>query len=158
MNPMAQATVLEIGELLKDCTAKLISKAGSVTKVGTGFFIAPGKLLTCLHVVDGSSLEAEWRGSTFTPQKEDNGGNKRDLALLTIPFPPDHPCCVVSDAYPYIGEPLVAYGYTDPYPLGDSGSYECEGISNHAVDGPLLKVKAGQAFEGMSGGPLVRLN
>ena len=152
-----QADVLKIAELLKDCTAKLKSKSGNATKTGTAFFVSPDKLLTCLHVIAGANLEIEWRGNTFIPQTVETDPHKRDLALLSISSLPDHPCCLLADEYPHIGEELIAYGYTESYPLGDSGSYLCEGISNHGTDGPLLKVKAGQAFPGMSGGPLVRL-
>ena len=76
--------------------------------------------------------------------------------MLSLDSLPNHPCCVLGDGYPNIGEELVAFGYTEAYGLGDTGSYRCEGISNHGVDGPLLKVKEGQASPGMSGGPLVR--
>jgi S1-C subfamily serine protease len=154
---MVQVNALEIGDLLKDCTVKLTSKNTNVTKVGTAFFVGPGRLLTCLHVVQGLALEAEWQGQTFGANIDRVGPQERDLALLSLVAPPNHPCCVLGDAYPYISEQLVGFGYTETYPLGDSGSYECEGISNHGVDGKLLKVKAGQAFPGMSGGPLVRL-
>jgi hypothetical protein len=154
-----QATALEIGELLKDCTVKLASTDGNVTKTGTAFFVAPGRLLTCLHVIQGTSpvLEAEWRGQRLGVHVDGVDQNGRDLALLSLDSVPSHPCCVIGEEYPYIGERLLTFGYTDTYPLGDSGSYECEGISKHQVDGWLLKVQAGQAFPGMSGGPLIRL-
>jgi hypothetical protein len=81
----------------------------------------------------------------------------RDLAFIMLDSPPNHPCCVLEDGYPTTDEELVAFGYTELYPQGESGGYKCDGISNDKDIGQLLKVKAGQASPGMSGGPLVSL-
>lgn len=151
------ATAIEIAELLQDCTVRLISSVQGTRKSGTGFFVAPGLLLTCLHVVEGSSLEAEWKDRKPGVRIESIDPGGRDLALVAIDDSPDYPTTVLGEGYPAIGERLVTFGYTEAYPQGDSGSYECEGASKHATDGWLIKVKAGQAFPGMSGGPLVSL-
>ena len=56
-------TDLQLDELLKLCTVKL-SVPGKVGW-GTGFFVAPGKILTCAHVVKdagGQPVKVCWQG------------------------------------------------------------------------------------------------
>ncbi|HLH70025.1 MAG TPA: trypsin-like peptidase domain-containing protein, partial [Candidatus Dormibacteraeota bacterium] len=138
---------------------------------GTGFFVAPGKVLTCAHVVEGSSeVSVHWEGAAapleaIVSRMLPAGGAAAphrypDLALLTVPCR-DHPCVRLDEAEPSLGPPadgLRALGFTEVLHLGRSGltPVTCvyEGPYQDA-DGPRLQVKGGQVMRGMSGAPLL---
>jgi tetratricopeptide (TPR) repeat protein len=152
-------SVKDLNDLLSACTVKLVSG----TSVGTGFFVAPGKVLTCAHVIESSkvALQPYWKGSLLEVEKIATtlgpDGQGPDLALITLKDPPQHACCILGADYPQVEDTLVTLGYTSDYAQGDSASFKCEGGSNHPIDGFLLKTKDGQAYPGMSGAPLVNL-
>jgi tetratricopeptide (TPR) repeat protein len=136
-------------------------KIGTQQIGGTGFFVAPGQILTCAHVVQAidsssASVEVTWQDQHFSAQVIALHPNPdQDLALLSLDMT-DHPCAWLHSAIE-IGDSLWCYGYPDEYRSpgsGDSVSFVYEGDS--LLEGNrLLKLKGGQTRPGLSGAPLL---
>ena len=146
--------------------------------VGSGFFVAPGEVLTCAHVVHAASrLTVVWEGgsSSATVKRtlpalgtEDPAARfypLPDVALLELGDPPvGHPCVALELTEPTLGPPPDRLRL-DAYTKGEHGP----GVIAHSgttldYDGPLdepggrlLKLKRGQVVAGYSGGPLLNL-
>ncbi|MGH3869418.1 MAG: S1 family peptidase [Pseudonocardiaceae bacterium] len=133
---------------------------------GTGFFVAPGWVLTCAHVVkdaDRLSLVPAGGGSPIPGVVEARsaphaGGRSAfwpfpDLALVSTSLT-DHPCVLLDPRGPLEGE-CHAWGYPEREdyiePTGSPASFLFEGVEGD----DYLKLKAGQAAPGLSGAPLV---
>lgn len=143
---------------------------------GTGFFVAPGEVLTCAHVVHAcAAVVATWDSGSSSavvaaalpPLSPDDRLARfypfPDVALLRlIDPPPDHPCVRLDHAVPVLGPPvdvLVTMAWTaDEYAPGTAiattATFEYEGCAQ-PVGGELLKLKNGQVAHGFSGAPLV---
>jgi hypothetical protein len=163
--------------LLRDCVVRIDDAAGRL--LGTGFFVAPGRVVTCAHVVLGvAPLFVRWPGHSPVPGEvagasppfESATGRKLyplpDLALIDLgaegaAWP--HPCVRLAAGSPVLGGPdsvLYLTGYTDEYKkgvpvlTGVSTEFESE-----VRDGPdtLYKLKRGQVRRGYSGSPLLDL-
>ncbi len=148
----------ELTELLHQCTAQV----NAATSTGSGFFVAPGKLVTCAHVVKSSyehqqALHIVYQGRTL-PADIVTYTPSQDLALLAVPNRA-HPCVYlaadleVRDALYAFGYPGASIAYGD-YRSGDSLTVEYEGPSTNP---PLLKLKAGQIVPGFSGSPILNI-
>ncbi len=132
---------------------------------GTGFLVAPGKVLTCYHVVKRAlgrpgaqeiiDVVDPRTGTSQHPLTAPKVDAQNDLALLTIEAKGRQSAVVVLGDVPRIGDALFAYGYPPVKPGGTPGTYEYEGTEG----GPprLLKMKVGQVREGLSGSPLLDL-
>lgn len=149
----------DLDDLLRRCTVRLhIPRDGSQ---GTGFWVAPGLVLTCAHVVEtaqaqSAPVEITGDGRTvsgqivaFLPKPYP------DLALLRCNELQNHPCAYVH-ADIALQDRLYSYGYTDLYSNGDSATFEYEGPTDTG-SGALLKLKEGQSRPGLSGAPLLNL-
>lgn len=146
--------------LLRNCTVR-IPKGD--TGYGTGFFVAPGKIVTCAHVVGSQTrkhIEVYWNDTkldtTLTkllPGTVSKGQSVwPDLALLATDYK-EHECVMLAPVF-RTGDPLFLFGYSDHHSNGDSVSASIEGIS---IAPELLKFKQGQVRGGMSGSPLLNL-
>lgn len=142
-------------ELLYKCVVRLIVPNGQ----GTGFFVAPGSILTCAHVVDEAKNDASriivrYRNEKFKVESI-KFLNKPypDLALLRIDLD-KHPC-VYLDSQIKPSDKLYAYGFTSQYPGGDSAIVEYEGPARFDDKQWFLKFKGGQIIPGYSGSPLL---
>ena len=148
----------QLEDLLQQCTVKL-TISGRIGW-GTGFFVAPGWILTCAHVVQeaqGESIQVRW-------QKQENWAqavvekllpDPYDLALLRVILPTDaNPPCVYLDEALQSRDPLYLFGYPDQdFPNGCPVTFSCEGLTG---DEPtLIKFALGQVRPGMSGSPLL---
>lgn len=141
-------------ELLHQCTVQV-----SVPKrsQGTGFFIAPGLVLTCAHVVEAAQnnatpVEICYNGQVIEAQiQEFRDPSYPDLALLQVKLP-EHPCVLLHGGAEPFSE-LYSYGYPDIEPDGASTTFACEGWAGDQQE--LLKFKTGQVRPGMSGSPLL---
>ncbi|HEU5377164.1 MAG TPA: tetratricopeptide repeat protein [Ktedonobacteraceae bacterium] len=142
-------------ELLHQCTVRLVDPRSR--EQGTGFFVAPGMILTCGHVVKKASndpqvLNVSWETQTCSVQ-EIECFEAMDLALVQIVSFSGHPCVLLDeDITP--SDPLYSYGYPAKHSDGDSATFNFEGWTQEG-DERLLKFNAGQVEPGMSGAPLL---
>lgn len=136
--------------------------------LGTGFFVAPGWILTAAHVVYGYERLA------IEPHPEVSGPISAtvaacspppvgrvlwpfpDLAVLRLDADIGHPSALLSAADPDDAQDCYASGHAqlDPgeaSPQASPTSFRFEGRQ----DDGFLKLKAGQAAPGLSGAPLV---
>ncbi|HEX7736089.1 MAG TPA: trypsin-like peptidase domain-containing protein [Ktedonobacteraceae bacterium] len=151
-------------ELLRQCMVRVAVPGGPKKAQGTGFFVAPGLILTCAHVVEDAQKQNAgievtwWKGQKTIEQrtiaaqlKEYRAAPYPDIALLQMELT-DHPCVGLGEA----AEPFdtfYSYGCPVDYPNGDSVTLECEGWTDDVHS--LLKLKQGQLKSGFSGAPLL---
>ncbi|MGH8895498.1 MAG: trypsin-like peptidase domain-containing protein [Egibacteraceae bacterium] len=144
---------------------------------GTGFFVAPGRVLTCAHVVaravrEGAPVSVVWQAATFPaevlkvlPKVTDASPYPYpDTALLSVECG-RHPCVELGVGEPELGPPpdsLWAYGFTKELDgacvRGTPASFAYEGPVPDPIpdeDGPRLQLKAAKVVPGMSGAPLL---
>lgn len=140
--------------LLHDCIVQVVVPKKSQ---GTGFFVAPGLVLTCAHVVEAAQegnlpIQVSWHDQTFLAQIQEYLDSKYpDLALLKVNLS-NHPCVLLHEgAEPF--SKLYSFGYPDLDPRGASTTFETEGWAGDKQE--LLKFKEGQVRPGMSGSPLL---
>jgi hypothetical protein len=144
--------------LFRLCTALVRGRQAS-DEQGTGFFVAPGLLLTCAHVVKSSwlcadSVIVEWNGNSYSAAIQLYLDEQyADLALLKIEQIGAHPCVYLHEKVD-LADRLYSYGYTDYYRNGDSATFENEGWTDHQQ---LLKLKGGEVRYGLSGAPILNL-
>jgi len=129
---------------------------------GTGFFVAPGSILTCAHVVE----KAKSNKALIKVHYDDKDYSVENMELLEIPYPDlallridfyKHPC-VHLDASVKPGDQLYAFGYPSNASGGEACTLEYEGPGT--TDNPqdwLLKLKLGQVKPGYSGSPLFNM-
>jgi hypothetical protein len=131
-------------------------------RIGTGFFVAPGQVLTCAHVVTAPGVEppeqvvGQWDDREFKLAVTQSGFlEEHDLALLKVVGELDHPvACLAEQMEP--GDELWAYGHPDgAYRQGDVIRSVYDGPSVNAEGVELLRVTEGRATEGFSGGPVL---
>src|SRR5690242_3164454 len=114
-------------ELLHQCTVR-VTVSGNAG-YGTGFFVAPGLILTCAHVVkaaqsDMTSVEVFW-SDQHHPVQIKHSLPDPDLALLQMNLT-THPCVYLSEeVIPF--DILYSYGYPDDHPGGDPATFSLEG-------------------------------
>ena len=150
-------TAQELNRLLQKCTVRLRVSGG----YGTGFFVAPGLILTCAHVVENTRLslvDAFWRetNQTYTIEIDKVLSDPNiDLALLRLVNKiPNHPCVYFDQSNPQLDDRLYSFGYPEDNLGGDSITCGYEGESFRA-DSSLHKLKEGQFNYGSSGSPLL---
>ncbi len=144
-------------QLLQACTVRLTTGGGH----GTGFFVAPGLILTCAHVVEmakGKPVSVFWKAhqQTYVADVVKCLTDPNiDLALLTLTPPlPDHPCVSLDELMPQLGDRLYSFGYPQDNPDGDPVTSGFEGESFRG-GASLHKLKGGQFNYGSSGSPLL---
>ncbi len=147
----------QIEDLLQRCTVKLTLPDRSGW--GTGFFVAPGWILTCNHVVReaGGLVRVRWQGQENWAEAyvEELRSDPYDLALLRVRLPGgESPPWVGLDEVVKSRDPLYLFGYPDQdFPNGCPVTFGCEGWTG---DEPaLIKFALGQVRPGMSGSPLL---
>ncbi|MEU0742489.1 trypsin-like peptidase domain-containing protein [Streptomyces sp. NPDC006134] len=142
---------------------------------GSGFFIAPGWLLTCAHVVgkggaevwrSGRAVGVTWQGGTTTgevvlakPRPDPpHEGRARwdfpDIALVRVRDADDARCVWLSDRAPTIPAPVSLHGWSRQ--TGALGMRHGIGEAG-ALDGKALLLSGSLPVEGVSGGPVVDL-
>ncbi|MGK7872863.1 MAG: tetratricopeptide repeat protein [Xenococcaceae cyanobacterium] len=144
----------KLERLLKRCTVKLAvpDKPGW----GTGFFVAPGLILTCHHVVKYAGNNPInvccQNQEDFAEAIIERSLPDFDLALLRFSPPVADLPCVYLDKSFQADDSLYTYGYPDNFPQGAPVTAKCEGMTENP---PLIKFKAGQIRPGLSGSPLL---
>jgi tetratricopeptide (TPR) repeat protein len=161
--------------LLRRCVLQV--HAGD--EFGTGFFVAPGEVLTCAHVVHSAGkITVTWEGGSSAatvvaalPAIEVGDPAAAfypfpDVALLRLANPPGgHPCVRLETAEPVAGRQpdlLRLDGFTKGERAPDEVVQSPVGLE---YEGPLdepggriFKLKGGQVIGGFSGGPLLNLS
>jgi hypothetical protein len=143
----------DLYSIFRDC----IVKVESDNSVGTGFFISPGIILTCSHVIDGENkdkaVQITWKGVQYSAFIVNiTEVDYPDLCVLSLKDKIDHPC-VLLDEEIEVGDNVYTYGYTSEYKEGDSALLSYEGPSGTRKI--LLKFKNSQLEPGMSGSPIL---
>jgi hypothetical protein len=112
-------------DLLRSCAVRVTN--GGATS-GAGFFVAPGRVITCVHVVGtGSALTVHWErdgtpGTVFAVSDvirlADRGRpipaldcDYPDIAVLTVTGITGHPCVAIDAGWPGHSDVLQAFGY-----------------------------------------------
>jgi tetratricopeptide (TPR) repeat protein len=161
--------------LLQDCVVR-VDVEGEFR--GSGFFVAPGEVLTCAHVVpDGGTVVVAGKSGELTaevvervPSLPDDSPDRRfpalpDVALLRLTEPPpSHPCVHLDHEHPAAGasfDRLYLYGFTAGEHAEDAVSsspaqVEYKGLLEEAGQ-PLFKLGGDQIRRGYSGSPLLNL-
>ena len=133
--------------------------------LGTGFFVAPGLMLTCEHVIHGASPDAisvHWNGMKLTVDQLALPalGSDLDAALLTLSTK-THPILELGPATTVIA-PVYSYGFQfsergySGYPsLGSIAGFVREGTSSTQRE--LLHIVNAIIAPGLSGAPLYSL-
>jgi hypothetical protein len=138
--------------LLQESTLRLNSQ----DDYGTGFFVAPGFVLTCKHVIGkshrGSCIKANWNGQEVEA-KVVGFLETYDIALLSVNLV-NHPCVFLDKKEVEIGQRLYTYGYPEKGRDGDSTSPKYEGLSDK---GRLLTLSGGNIRPGFSGSPVLNV-
>jgi hypothetical protein len=151
----AAAEIAPLVDLLISATAQVRGRQQPKGRRGSGFFIAPGVLVTCSHVVTAITATAEvevlWHDNAYACIVQ-HMFDQEDLAVLIIDG--IHVTPVLALPNVQIGDSLFAHGFPDAGAIADSATFVYEGPS---FPGPLLKLKAGEARWGMSGSPLLNL-
>ncbi|MFI9175463.1 VMAP-C domain-containing protein [Streptomyces lincolnensis] len=153
--------------LLEDCRVLV----DGLTQ-GSGFFVAPGFVLTCAHVAGervGDQVRLHWRGVdheavVLSASEANTGGNWSmwpypDLAVLELPDPPaDHPCVLLDEQSPWDGTLVTVAGFTnlldDDVAAARSPVLTVGGRTFHHGH-PLVELVAGEINLGLSGGPVL---
>ena len=162
-------------ELFRQCVVCISDASGGFR--GTGFFVAPGRVLTCAHVIPGAQrLEVLWRDrsmptaavSAMPPLSavaESATYPLPDLAVLDLGGDAhgwDHPCVRLAADRPVLaGSPEALYlaGYTirpDASPVLTGMTTEFENVVS-VYGHTSYKLKRGQLLPGFSGSPLLNL-
>ncbi|MFC5033540.1 MULTISPECIES: tetratricopeptide repeat protein [Streptomyces] len=135
---------------------------------GTGFFVAPGWVLTCAHVVKDQAavsvvtdagISAHPVQGTVVARSAPKGAGALwpfpDLALIRLDAALDHPCVLLEADDPLGEQECQTWGYPPREygldPPGSPATFRFEGVEG---DG-YLRLKAGQARPGLSGAPLL---
>lgn len=161
------------------CTVGILAGRDPASRdlAGTGFFVAPGKILTCAHVVAtlGKGVNLRWNKATLYGTVEKLGNPESllvrakpgdstdpDLALITLEdasFGPElrHPCVLLSDEIPDLNEKMYSYGHAagEYAENGEALTLEYEGPAQDLAGRDMLKFKKGNVLPGMSGAPLM---
>jgi len=154
MNPVDSSADLD--ELLEQCTVKLSVPGKSGW--GTGFFVAPGKILTCAHVVKDAGeqlVKVCWQDREDFAEASVSAlfRDPVDVALLDFSLADSNHPCVYLDTAVKSGDDLYTYGYPDDFANGAPVTGQCEGLTGDAL--PIIKFKAGRVRSGLSGSPLL---
>jgi tetratricopeptide (TPR) repeat protein len=142
---------------------------------GTGFFVAPGQVLTCAHVVHGlDRISVGGRGwsaaaevEAVRPELEPDAAEASfypppDVALLRVPdAPASHPCVRLEEALPASGpnaDVLHLFGYSrDEYGPGEVRASPAAVDFKGAIENEMLKLGSDQVLPGYSGCPALNL-
>jgi Trypsin-like peptidase domain/CHAT domain len=147
-----------IGDLvLRACTVRI--DVGGQPE-GSGFFVSPGHVVTCFHVVEpalsGSEMTktidvSDVANVPYTVEAVANQWPDDDLAVIRV-VPSDSHRCVLLIQGQRKGDDFGTFGYPQGHREGVPRSLVAEGATG---DDRLLAFAQGQLQPGMSGSPLL---
>src|ERR1017187_7332390 len=146
-------------EQLIACSVKITAE--NDRSEGTGFFVAPGRVLTCAHVVhdgNGKLFKATIRYDDRTFDVTNVRSSPTDLSLLEVNVL-QHPCVLLHDHFAP-REQFFFYGFPGRQDgwRGESGNAQCDGRVTDMLEGrqqEYIKFTPGGVRPGMSGAPLL---
>lgn len=152
---------LDIYELLQLCTVRVFPK-GAKKEWGSGFFVAPGLVLTCAHVVKRHQEMAiclEWQNQPLlgVVTVQSVLPDSPDIALLHVELSDglSPPCvCLAPEIKPFAR--LYVYGYPDLSAEGGPVTLDSEGCAMRQGL-KLIQAKGGQVRPGHSGAPVLNV-
>ncbi len=155
---------LEAADLIRRGTVRVdLDDGGGPRPFGTGFFVAPGWVVTCAHVVAPSSVAERrvsvvtWDGRHFDVARADVPDTLGDgLAALRVPDATDPECLWVSDAPPHPHEEVVTYNVHGPQPRLLTRAV-MTGDHEGRPDECRLELSGENLYPGSSGSPVVDL-
>jgi hypothetical protein len=170
----AEADPNPLISLFRQCVARISDGKGRFR--GTGFFAAPGQLVTCAHVAHGAQeLRVQWQGREalaggivgappLASVTKPGTYPLPDLAVLTIEDARgwDHPCAALATGRPAVdGSPAALYlaGFTVEHGNATAltgATTEFESLIREGDD-EFFKLKRGRVLPGFSGSPLLDL-
>lgn len=148
-----------LSTLLHTCSVRITVENSPQT--GSGFFIAPGQILTCANIVGerrrrGRDVFLEPTSATITIQLADNEllhGQIQaflpalDSALLTVPFV-DHPCVYLDPTYT-LRNPVRCFGFLPQEFITDTTMIRAEIGASH------LRLDPFEQSVALSGAPIL---
>jgi tetratricopeptide (TPR) repeat protein len=134
--------------------------------LGSGFFVAPGQVLTCAHVVAGCGekpVTVRWAGAELDeidarsrcliPRQSGAGPTYAfpDLALIAVNAPPGQPYVWLADQEPAVASDIACFGFSGQTPA--AGIAPDSALLKVASAGgrQLVRVQQGEIPAGMSG-------
>lgn len=157
--------VLQLEALLDECRVYVEGD-----DKGSGFFVAPGWVVTCAHVARaevGTTVTVGWNGSTCTGTVRAAAGTQGspvwrppDLAVVEVPGFGDHPCVWLDGTRPAQAGPLLAAGHTAVWGIDGlaprTASFRA-GARTTIAELPMVELTGGEVNHGLSGGPVLNL-
>ncbi|WP_406165100.1 serine protease [Streptomyces canus] len=139
---------------------------------GTGFFVAPGFVVSCAHVAGveaGVHTRVRWNDQDYEAVVVAASADAADrtsalyafpdLAILELLDPPDgHPCVWLDMARPPQGTELTAVGFTDTLQACAAAPRRVRltaGGRTAQASGQLVELVDGEINPGLSGGPVL---
>jgi len=152
---------------LFDELRKSVVTVGSGSDYGTGFFVSPGFIVTCAHVIlnDPENIRIKYSGQWFDASLvEATDPVYPDLALLSVSSGAlvDHHCALLYDEIS-ITDKVYSFGYhstnkqLEPVSLEYEGEIPFESSFTSGSDFKSYKFKFGHVVPGYSGSPIMNL-
>lgn len=136
---------------LRVCTVRI--DIGGAPK-GSGFFVAPGHVLTCAHVL-GEATEgiavSDVANVAYTVAKVADVWKDDDLAVLRVVSAGEHRCVFTIGGQKF-DDKFLTFGYPEVHREGVASPLVAEGNTG---DERLLRLGGGEVQPGMSGAPLL---
>jgi hypothetical protein len=159
-------------DFLKHFATCVAAVTDSSRILGTGFFLAPDRFVTCAHVVDGLNGNVLIRcGTTSAKGKILSSGNPKsllesagvangpDIAIISTDgqISPSHPCVALDEEKPRLSDPLYAFGHArgEFQANGESLLLDYEGPAYDLQQHEVMGLRQGNVREGMSGAPVL---
>jgi hypothetical protein len=148
-------------DLLPSCTVRI--EVANVHR-GTGFFVGPGLVVTCAHVIESKRLtstavepvikviDRDDVAYPIEPLKQFWLDRDIDLAVLKLRKNTDHPCVLLDRGLRALDE-LHTFAYPERHPEGVPTTLQAEGATG--ATRPWYKLGGGQVQPGMSGAPIL---
>ena len=142
---------------LERATEAVVPIVSGANRVGTGFVVAPNRVITVAHVADGAAAAPAniLIGNRLVPYEVLAIDRERDLALLAASIPGDVPVAIWGDSTALVrGQDVIALGF----PIGLASVSLTKGV----VSSPLQEFQGAEFVQtdaainpGNSGGPLI---
>ena len=151
------APVFAEASSLERATEAVVPIVSGANRVGTGFVVAPNRVITVAHVADGAAAAPAniLIGNRLVPYEVLAIDRERDLALLSASIPDDVPAAIWGDSAALVrGQDVIALGL----PIGLASVSLTKGV----VSSPLQEFQGTEFVQtdaainpGNSGGPLI---